>query len=70
MEQENDGGISRPRLSIEDRESIHLYCAIKNVRAHILFTSRLSGLRACGHLEYHVAVPALDQHALAPSGRK
>ena len=34
MKQENRGGIFRPRLSIEDGESIHLYCAIKNVRAH------------------------------------
>src|SRR5450755_4764068 len=38
MKQENRGGIFRPRLSIEDGESIHLYCAIENGRAH-RFTS-------------------------------
>src|SRR5438552_14488022 len=39
MNQKNRGGIFRPRLSIEDGESIDLYCAIKNVRAHRPFTS-------------------------------
>jgi hypothetical protein len=34
MKKENRGGISRPRVSIEDGESIDHYCMIKNVCAH------------------------------------
>src|SRR5437899_12562819 len=52
VKQENRGGIFRPRLSIEDGESIHLYCAIKNERAHRSFTSPLSEVHTHAHLEH------------------
>ncbi len=42
MKQENRWGIYRPRLSIEDREPIRIYSAIRNVRRHMSFTSQLS----------------------------